>query len=163
MKINSSFCINCDSPFVWAKHNIQRPFFLKSFTTTGSPNDFQSELQNISPSLCSSSWRNPGSKKDAMDFKSMHCGGICPRNSMQCFMHKWPWNMVPYIDSQIRQLRKQRLRGEAWVTCEVKYKRVKQKKTNRMLIEEGILQKEFQFRETEEIFWLYDQYCSKII
>ena len=71
--------------------------------------------------------------------------------------------MAPYIDSQIRQLRKQRLRGEAWVTCEVKYKKVKQKKTNRMLIEEGILQKEFQFRETEEIFWLYDQYCSKII
>ena len=48
--------------------------------------------------------------------------------------------MAPYIDSQIRQLRKQRLRGEAWVTCEVKYERVKQKKIKRMLLEEGIPQ-----------------------
>ena len=140
MKINSSFCDNCDSPFVWAKHNIQRPFFLKSFTTTGSPNDFQSELQNISSSLCFNSWRNSGSTKDAIDDKSVHCGGICPRILIQWCAHKWASNLAPYIDSQIRQLRKQRLRGEAWVTCEVKYERVKQKKIKRMLIEEGIPQ-----------------------
>ena len=139
MKINSSFCINCDSPFVWAKHNIQRPFFLKSFTTTGSPNDFQSELQNISSSLCFNSWRNSGSTKDAIDDKSVHCGGICPRILIQWCAHKWASNLAPYIDSQIRQFRKQRLRGEAWVTCEVKYKRVKQKKTKRMMMEEGMI------------------------
>ena len=126
---------------MWAKHNdIQRPFFLKSFTTTGSPNDFMiSELQNISSSLCFIPWRNSGSKKGAMDDKSVQCGMIFPRNLMQVCAHKWASNLAPYIDSQIRQLRKQRLRGEAWVTCEVTYNRVKQKKTKRMMDEEGMI------------------------
>ena len=69
----------------------------------------------------------------------MHCGGICPRILIQWCAHKWASNLAPYIDSQIRQFRKQRLRGEAWVTCEVKYKRVKQKKARRMMMEEDMI------------------------
>jgi len=98
-----------------------------------------SELQNISSSLCFIPWRNSGSKKGAMDDKSVQCGMIFPRNLMQVCAHKWASNLAPYIDSQIRQLRKQRLRGEAWVTCEVTYNRVKQKKTKRMMDEEGMI------------------------
>ena len=115
---------------------LAQAIFFTSHLLRPDPQERMSEyyFQNTSSAPVSSiPWRKSGSRKGAMEVKSVQCGIIFPRNLMQVCAHKWASKFFPYIFSQIRQFLRQRFRGDASENCEVKHKSAKVKKTNRMM------------------------------